>query len=400
MYEFSRRTFLGFLGKITAALGMFFSLGAGCAKEEAKEEPKRGVRRTSVDFERMGRENLERRERAKEYSQGRKYITALSCGSDGGYCETFLSAAAMGAAEFGVETELIKASTLDVNPLEAYKNDDVPWIHERTTYADCPLIIAVPCYTIRANALFYAINERSIGEPYPGCNTKTRLGAAIGVGGSGYDGWASLTNISTEIMLQHTRKVVDQVQFNFCGLREWNLWMQQGQPLTSHTHLKRVIDEPWDKVYSMWGEQPDAVTYFKMAVERAKQLGRNVAQAMNMPIEEVEYKGEASGVECPLCHGRILLVQENLPYVGCPICWIRGTIVNDNGKMKVDWHMEDLKLQRFGSEGLAHHMEYTSQIHRQRTGMNNSEVESLKKKSFPVESLKSSLPMVDSFLIA
>ena len=82
------------------------------------------------------------------------------------------------------------------------------------------MIIAVPCYTIRANALFYAINERSIGEPYPGCNTKTRLGAAIGVGGSGYDGWASLTNISTEIMLQHTRKVVDQVKFNFCGLKE------------------------------------------------------------------------------------------------------------------------------------------------------------------------------------
>ena len=385
MYEFSRRAFLKFFGKITAALGIVFSFGAGCAKEEGKEEPGRTV---EMDFERRGKAALERRERAKKYSQGRKYITALSCGSDGGYCETFLSAAAMGAAEFGIETELIKASTLDVNVLEAWKDDDVPWIHEKTVYADCAWIVAVPCYTVRANALLYAINERAIGEPYPGCNTKNRLGAVIGVGGSGYDAWASLTNISTEIMMQHTRKIVDQVQFNFCGLREWNLWMQQGQELTSHTHLKRVIDEPWDKVYTMWGEQPDAVTFFKMAVERAKQVGRNVAQAMNMPIEEVEYKGEASGVECPLCHCRILLVQENLPYVGCPICWIRGTIVDDNGKMKVDWNMEDLKLQRFGSEGLAHHMEYTGKIHKERTAANNNEVGVLKNEILSQRKLK------------
>jgi para-nitrobenzyl esterase len=36
MYEFSRRAFLKGLGKATAALGMGFSLGAGCAKEETE----------------------------------------------------------------------------------------------------------------------------------------------------------------------------------------------------------------------------------------------------------------------------------------------------------------------------------------------------------------------------
>ena len=39
MYEFSRRAFLRLLGKITAALGMLFSLGAGCAKEEPEVKP-------------------------------------------------------------------------------------------------------------------------------------------------------------------------------------------------------------------------------------------------------------------------------------------------------------------------------------------------------------------------
>jgi hypothetical protein len=113
-------------------------------------------------------------------------------------------------------------------------------------------------------------------------------------------------------------------------------------------------------------------------VERAKQMGRNVAQALSKPIEEAEYVGEESGVACPLCHSNILVVQENLPYVGCPICWIRGTVKVDKGQMKVEWVMDDLKLQRFSSEGMKHHMEYTSQIHRQRTAVNNKEIESLK----------------------
>jgi hypothetical protein len=46
--------------------------------------------------------------------------------------------------------------------------------------------------------------------------------------------------------------------------------------------------------------------------------------------------------------------------------------------MKVDWHMEDLKLQRFSSEGLAHHGEYTGVIHRERTFKNNVGLEKLK----------------------
>ena len=115
---------------------------------------------------------------------------------------------------------------------------------------------------------------------------------------------------------------------------------------------------------------------------------------MDMPIEEVEYKGERAGVECPQCHCNILLVPENLPYVGCPVCWIRGIIVDDNGKMKVDWHMEDLKLQRFGSEGLAHHMVYTGKIHKERTGANNNEVDVLKKEILSQRKLKVISPYV------
>ncbi len=365
MLSFNRRKLLEVLGKGTAALGVGFSfLAAGCETARRKLE--------SIE---------ERYARAKEYSKGKKYIVALCCGSDRGNCETFLRAAAMGAAEFGIETELIKAASLNVNVLEGNPDDDVPWIHEKTVMEDCALILGVPCYHVRANSLFYAINERmlAIQGKYPEVLKKTRLGAVIGVGGSGYDAWASLVLPSVEIFMQHTRKIVDQMQVCFVGLREWNLWMQQGQPLTSHTHLTRVIDEPWDKVWTMWGEQPSPLEFYRMAIERAKQLGRNVAQAMNMPIDQVEYKGEQAGVACPLCHCNVLLVPEDLPYIYCPVCSIRGTIVVDkSNKMKVEWVMKDMEFPRFSMEGIAHHSIYTGEIHKQRTALQNKEIEDIR----------------------
>ena len=359
MIKLDRRKAIEVLGKSTAALGAGLSLlGSGCAKKE--EAPSKAQ---------LTRE--ERIERAKKYSQGRKYITALCCGSDNGNCETFLRAAAMGAAEFGIETELIKAATLNVNVLEGNPDDDVPWIHEKTLMEDCGLIVAVPCYSTRANGLFYAIDERILGVcgKFPEVERKTRVGAVIGVGGSGYDGWTSLVKPSVQIFMQHSRKIVDQMQVNYCGIREWNLWMQQGQPLTSHTHLARCADEPWDKVYTMWGEQPDGLTFFKMAIERAKQMGRNVAQAMSMPMEQVKYLGEQSGVDCP-------------------VCWIRGTLVVDKGQMKIEWNMKDAEMPRFCPEIEAHHHEYTSKIHRARTSVNNKEIEALKNEIFSQRKLK------------
>jgi hypothetical protein len=46
---------------------------------------------------------------------------------------------------------------------------------------------------------------------------KTRVGAIIGIGGSGYDGWTSLNSPMVEIFMQHTRKVVDKIQINYCA---------------------------------------------------------------------------------------------------------------------------------------------------------------------------------------
>ena len=75
----------------------------------------------------------------------KKKIIGLSCGRKNANCEALLKEAAMGAEEFGVETEIIRASELRIKPCTGcntcimslskgkltrcpVKDDDAPWI--------------------------------------------------------------------------------------------------------------------------------------------------------------------------------------------------------------------------------------------------------------------------------
>ncbi len=300
-----------------------------------------------------------------------KKIIGLSCGSKNGFCDTFIKEAAMGAEEFGVETEIIRAMSLRVlsctscgacnKTNKCTLKDDVDWILEKTCVEDCALIIAVPCYHVRANAYFTAINERMnhIFSRDLTILKKTRVGAIIGVGGSGYDGWTSLNLPMVDIFMQHTRKVVDRIQVNNCAIREFNRWDRTD--MTPVTQKARVTDMDYSEMWTTWGPQDERIEFYKKSLARARQVGRNVAKAMSAPIEQAEYLGEKSGVECPVCHSNILHVHEDLPYVACPTCAVRGEIIIENSKMKVRWNEEDVKVPRFSYEGVVHHMEWIGQ---------------------------------------
>ena len=315
-----------------------------------------------------------------------KKIIGLSCGSKNGNCETYLKAAAMGAEEFGVETEIIRAMELKVLPCrgcggcnpkdkpfditrvhtgKCVLKDDVEWILQKTMVEDAALIIGVPCYHIRANGYLMCINDRML--PFfrrdPSVLNKTRVGAIIAVGGSGYDAWASLTLPTVNIFLQHTRILVDQMLVTNSGYREWNLWLQQkNKTLTSHTHLARVEDLEWSKVLELWPGQEEPLNFKRKALERAKELGQNVARAMDLPPEEVKYIGEQSGVSCPVCHCSVMVVPENLPHVYCPVCAVRGVISIDNSNMKVVWNEHDAKNPRFSAVHIDHHFSKKGKI--------------------------------------
>ncbi len=315
----------------------------------------------------------------------KKKIIGLSCGSKNGNCDTYLKAAAKGAQELGVETEIIRAMDLKVLPCrgcggcspkdqpshtgKCVLKDDVDWILEKTLMEDAALILSVPCYHIRANGYFMCINDRML--PFfrrdKSILEKTRVGAIIAVGGSGYDAWASLTLPTVNIFLQHTRTLVDQMLVTNSGYKEWNLWLQQkNKTLTSHTHMARVEDMEWDKVPEIWPGQEEPLDFKKKALERAEELGRNVVRAMDMPLEDVKYMGEQSGVACPVCHCNTLVVPENLPHVWCPVCEVRGVITAKNGRMKVVWNEEDAKNPRFTAVHVDHHFSRTGKTFEKR----------------------------------
>lgn len=318
-----------------------------------------------------------------------KKIVGLSCGRKNESSETLLKEALMAAEELGATTELIRAMSLKVLPCigcgkcnetgKCILKDDVDWILEKCMREDCGLIVSVPCYHLRANSYATIIGERTnhIFNADMSILKKTRVGAMIGVGGSGYDAWAALTNPMVNIFMQHTRVLVDKIQVNFGAYKEWNLWDRDD--MTPVTHQVRAQDLDYDEIKKVW-TQYEPVDFFKKAMGRAAQLGRNVARAMDRPIEQVEYLGEESGVSCPVCHSNLLLVHEDLPYVGCPICWVRGVVTGDGDKMKVEWNETDAQNPRFSYEGVKHHMEWIGEHYLKRRLRHEDEIKSLTQK--------------------
>lgn len=300
-------------------------------------------------------------------------IIGLSCGRKYGNCETLLKAAAQGASEFGVETELIRAMSLKVLPCrgcfgclktgKCVDNDDIEWILQKTCLEECALIVAVPCYHVRANGFLTCINEKMnhLFQKDPEILRKTKVGGIIGVGGSGYDAWASLNLTMINIFFQHTRILVDQIQVNFCALQEWNLWLQDKSMTAEHINELRVEDIPYDDLYKRWPQKYDLAAFQLKALERARQLGRNVAKAMSLPIDKVKYVGEDYAVHCPVCHGNVIVIPKDFPYVMCPVCSIRGKTYVVNGRIKIRWNNKDAKNPRFSPELVRHHFEWLAQ---------------------------------------
>ncbi|MGA7677952.1 MAG: flavodoxin family protein [Dehalococcoidia bacterium] len=272
-----------------------------------------------------------------------KKIIGLSCGRKNGNSEILLKEALMGAEELGVESEIIRAMELRVKPCTgcescsiamargkearcAIKDDDVPWILEKTVVEDCGLIVSGPLYHLRPNSYFEAIHERMLPTMFrhPEVLKKTRVGAIISVGG-GEPEWTPLGLTSMNIFVQHTRVLVDQMQVNYVG-------------------------------------RPGAVLMEEKYLERARELGRNVARAMMMPIEQVKFVGDETEVSCPVCHCNVLKVPEKLPYVFCPVCWVKGVITLDGDKMKVRWDEESAKYPRFSERGVSTHLELVKNL--------------------------------------
>lgn len=262
----------------------------------------------------------------------------MSTGRIGGNSEILLKEALITCEALGAETELIRAMELDLRPCRGCESctmaiargekakctidDDAPWLLEKIILEDAALIISVPTYHLRTNGYFEIICDRMLPVLLSNLHVlkKEKVGAIIAVGG-GEPEWTPLTLLSANIFMQQTRRVVDQMLANFCP-------------------------------------RPGQVLLYPEYLERARKLGRNVVNAMKMPISEVKYVGDKKEASCPVCHCDIVKIHTGLPEVYCPVCWTKGKIVMKDEKWFIEWDEESVKYPRFSEKGEFDHLEF------------------------------------------
>lgn len=278
-------------------------------------------------------------------------LLGLSCGSRNGNSEILMKEALMGAEESGTEVKMIRMLELDIQPCLAcswpcpanskgpegcVRKDDGTFFYN--TYMDCDaLIISAPVYTKTPPGYLKAIGDRILGpkgdvafqaelkkmreagDPLASAawiderSFKNRVGGFISVGGSiSYD-WVNLGLPLLHMMTFSLQiAIVDQIQVMRAGM--------PGSVLVNNDG----------------------------SIQRARQLGRNVAEQMGKHFNETEYKGDSAGT-CPVCHLDMVIMRGS--FVECAVCGIKGKIVMDGDQTIIVFTEEEQKRSILELEG-------------------------------------------------
>jgi multimeric flavodoxin WrbA len=280
-------------------------------------------------------------------------LLGLSCGRKMQNSEILLREALMAAEDAGAEVSMIRLPDLDIKPCkncmactmslmnggagDCVIKDDLPFLDDQLFECD-GMILAVPTYILAPPGQVKMISDRRgpsrdvvwLAEskkmrgtvpkpPDKGPDErafKKRVAAFISVGGASTPNWLSLTlPLMYLFTFPSNMTVVDQMQ------------------MTSVTKFMNPVLNP-------------------EALERAATLGRNVAEAMKKPLEEVCWMGDEG--TCPVCHCNLLTVKGTNP-VECPICGIAGTLKIDSGRISVEFSEEEQKRSRLFLAGKVEH---------------------------------------------
>jgi multimeric flavodoxin WrbA len=247
-------------------------------------------------------------------------LLGLGCGQPDGSAELLLKAALMAAEEAGAEVELVRLDDLRIpsgpDPAEP---DDAWWLWERLVEADA-LIVSTPIISRTVAARLKLLGDRLLGpnadaaiieelvrlrrageEPAVPFRVdervlKPRVAGFIAVGGSLTSQWKTLAlPIMHTVTFSMQIAVVDQVQFEGAGT-------------------------------------PRSIVLDAAALDRAAQLGRNVAEQIGRPFDQAQYRGDGAGL-CPHCHLDVVVLRGT--QVECATCGARGTLAVAGGEAVV-----------------------------------------------------------------
>ena len=273
-------------------------------------------------------------------------ILAVTGGRKDGNCEVFAKAALMAAEEMGVEVELIRLRDMDIYPCTAcsgqfcaamddptkcvHGKDDAAYIIDK--FLDCDgFLVAAPVYSTTTSSMFFAFRDRVFGPKIDAVmmsrfgtpkwaegKVRSRVGALISVGGALSSHWVSMgiPSLYTSCFSAST----DVVDFmNVTGIAN-----------------------------------PGAATLDDAYIERAKKLGRNLAQAVL--DNDHSWRGDPSDEDvCPSCHFNSVLINPKEKDVWCSICGTHGHIVMEGDEMKIVWPEEEQHENHTKACGLEAH---------------------------------------------
>lgn len=280
-------------------------------------------------------------------------LLGLSAGRTLGSSEVLLREALTGAEEAGAEVALMRLLDLYIKPCTGcvkcteslmqggsgectVRGDDFKFFDDHLM--DCDgLIISAPVYIVTPPGVLKLLNDRlgpshdlawreearrinaekGKGKGPDPRSFKKRVGGLISVGGASTPYWVSMGLPLMHLFTFPTHiQVVDQMQ------------------VTATTEYGNVVLEPGP-------------------FERARALGRNVAEAMAKPVEELEWKGDDEGM-CPVCHNNLFSIAGTNP-VECTICGIYGTLTVEGDRIKVTFSEEEKARSRLTMAGKYEH---------------------------------------------
>ncbi len=251
-------------------------------------------------------------------------LLGLACGSTGGNSEILLKAALMAAEEAGLEVEMVRVADLALpagrpGTVPPDVPDDRPWMVEKLIACDA-LLVAVPVYTRSPPGTLKVLLDRAFG---PRVDVASVL--RVRAGQQGNDPRYKDTVIDERLLKPRVAGLLS------LGGATSTDWVTFGLPLLHMTTFSMHIAVV-DQVQLLGSAMPGTVLFDAAAIQRAQQMGRNVAAEIGKPFDAALYHGP-EGV-CPICHCD-LIVPLAASAAECATCAARGELRYDGGQPRL-----------------------------------------------------------------
>jgi multimeric flavodoxin WrbA len=273
-------------------------------------------------------------------------ILGLSCGRKMGNSEVLVKAALMGAEEAGTDVEIMRLMDLHIKPCTGcesctakmakgepaecvIKDDDIGFISEKFGEFQ-GLIIGSPVYFLAPPGYLKVLTDRMISREINATMAAAKNGekkrpvGLIAVGG---------------------------------GNKSWTPMGISLMKLLTFTEFTTV-----DQLHVTDAARPAQILLDEKIMDKAKLLGRRVAQASAGEPEAMKFVGDDPGL-CPVCHSNMIVHLKQGSTVECPICGAAGALKLDGENLAMVLDEASTKTNRSTLGGRLHHFLEIKEIH-------------------------------------